>query len=59
MLKFHLPNSTSSLIITIKHKAKYRFYMGAILLFYLLQKMSLYKRCKYVEDLLPYITSGP
>jgi hypothetical protein len=38
MPKFHLPSSTSSLIITIKHKAKYRFYVAAVLLVYFLQR---------------------
>jgi hypothetical protein len=35
--KFHIPNSYSSIFIAIKLKAKYRFYVVAILVSYVLK----------------------
>jgi hypothetical protein len=51
-VKFHIPNSDSSLMIAINPKARYRFHGVAILLSYILEK-KLSGSGVFLKDLLP------
>lgn len=50
--KFHMPYFNSSLVMSIKETAEYRF--CAIFIFYVLQKYYLPKSYMYFEDILPH-----
>jgi hypothetical protein len=53
-----MPSSNGSLVITIKPKAKYRFHAAAILLFNILQNITL-TEVAYFSKINFHISSGP
>jgi hypothetical protein len=57
--KFHMPSSNGSLVIVVKLKAKENVRTAAMLLFYSLQKIYLYKNCMFRNYLLAKPSSVP
>jgi hypothetical protein len=57
--KFHMSSAIGSLVAAIRLKVRESVWMGAILLFYILQKYYLNKSSILFQVLLLYITSGP
>jgi hypothetical protein len=54
---FHVPHYNDSLVIAVKTKAKESIYAVIILLFYILQKLSVYK-LNPTERSVSYVISG-
>jgi hypothetical protein len=57
-IRLYMPSSNGSLVITIKMNAKFRFCAAAMLLFYILQKISLNNEVRQLcYDERPLVTS--
>jgi hypothetical protein len=54
-----MPGCSDSLVTAIKPEAKYLLVYAIKALFHSLKKNCLYNRCVFLEDLSPYVISGP